>query len=163
MAQTKIKFSIEGGTEIRAQLDGLKYGIGRRIVRNALAKATTPLLKAMKRNAPQGPTGNLKAALTKRIKLFPDGNVAAYVGTTRGKRGSAIAWLVEYGGHAPRRAKGKVLADGRDHYFGKEVKRMPAHPFMRPAFDATIGEVQRILEEGIREGTERALAKAGIE
>jgi HK97 gp10 family phage protein len=102
---------------------------------------------AIRNKAPVGPTGNLKAAAY--ANLSPDKNVA-FAGI-RPKR-APHAHLVEYGTSGARRAKkSKVLVSKYGEFFGPVVAPMPAHPFVRPAWDEKKEGIKRKIREGLKD------------
>lgn len=107
-----------------------KYG------RQMVKKALEPVKQAAELRAPDGPSGNLKRAFKTtsstrgaeiKSEVFPDPKIAPH------------AHLVEFGhrnvGHKP---------DKKD--LGS---RTPEHPFLRPAFDSRLSEMEVILADEI--------------
>lgn len=72
--------------------------------------------------------------------------VTALIGP--GKRAGRVAHLVEYGHRMVVGGKSRVLANGKVQGNGKVLERdVPAHPFLRPAFEASVAEAQKVLAE----------------
>lgn len=67
------------------------------------------------------------------------------------------AHLVEYGRRAVKVKKKKVMADGKTIY-GKEVRAVPPHPFMRPAWE----ELKDHCEWLIKTKLQTAIAKSKL-
>ena len=132
---------LTGFKELSRKLEVLGRKRGKIVVRKAVNKAATPMVKAARRLAPVGPTGNLKKGIMKALRSYRAGAlIMAYIGNQRGKGGAQHAHLVEFG------------TTERYHASGKSVGIMPAEPFMRPAFDSTKGQQMAILEREIAAG-----------
>ncbi len=92
---------------------------------NLLHSATKVIARQAKANAPLGPTGNLKRGIVgKKYKTKRRHEPAAFTGIDY--RISPHAHLVEYG-----------------------TKYMSARPFFKPAVEATKGQVERMIKQGI--------------
>lgn len=84
--------------------------------------------------APQGPTGNLKAAAYSN--LAPEKTVI-FAGFRQGKGRAPHAHLVEYGHGGPHPA--------------------PPHPFMRPTWDSSKQEILEGIEQDLKQNIEGAV------
>jgi HK97 gp10 family phage protein len=152
-------FVTYGIKEIEQVLAGLPDKFGQKVVEEVLVKSSKILVNQIKQNASHSDvTGNLRksigiikskeAGLTKRITIGP---------RRHGPYKGYHAHLLEYGTVTRRAEKAKVLA-GHGIFFGKQVEGVTAQPFMRPAYDACIGNVQdeiakefrSILESGFK-------------
>lgn len=152
-------FEIRGIKEIEQVLAGLPGKFGNEVVEKVLNNGAKPLVKKTKENASHHDvTGNLSKSLG-TIKNKKEGQTNSITFGPRRNRPfkGHHAHFLEYG-TAPRKAQsGKVLAGG-GKFFGKEVAGVTATPFLRPAYDATIGQVQNeianefrsILQSGFR-------------
>jgi HK97 gp10 family phage protein len=97
--------------------------------------------------------GELKANIKVRAKTAQDGSQYALVGPT-GKSGavSHVAHLVEYGhrivtgGKSQLGVAGKFIGSGTAH-----EKDVPAHPFLRPAFEESAHEAADVVAMTLRE------------
>lgn len=147
MAQANVQLT--GFKELSRKLETLGRKRGKVVVRKAVNKAATPMVKAARRLAPVGETGNLKRGLTKAVRSYKAGAlIVAFIGNKRGQGGAAHAHLVEFG------------TVERYHKSGKSVGAMPAKPFMRPAFDQTKDQQLSILAREIGAGLEKEAARA---
>lgn len=147
-----IKGTLTGLDQSLKLLQGLKQGVRNRILRAALSKATTPMLKTAKRLAPVE-TGLLRKSIGRKVKTYAStGSVVVVIGprtgfrrevTVRGRKmirnPVKYAHLVELGHGGPSPA--------------------PAHPFLRPAWDNHKAQAQRIVAAEIVAGIEREAAK----
>lgn len=123
----------------------------KKVLRRATNLATTKIQQAAKAKVPVD-EGDLKKALTKKVygKNFAFNGIVgadmAAVGED-GKNPANYDHLVEHGHVTPE---------------GKEV---PAQPFLRPAWDSSIGEAkatyERELKAGIEREAERLAGKGG--
>lgn len=125
--------SIRGGEELAAALEALGPTMEKKILRSAMREAAKPMLADAKRRAPVL-TGQLRKSLKIRaMKRRSKGQVGVVIST----------------------AKGFFKGDefyGAFHEFG--TKRMPARPFIRPAFEANKAQSIRIVGEAIKIGLE---------
>lgn len=102
-------------------------------VERAAINSAEIIRKQAERNAPRGPTGNLKDAIITKPLKRTDTLASAVAGVDRKK--APHAYWVEYGGNKVRRPKNAtVMYDQRTgKVYGTEVARMPAQPYFRPA------------------------------
>jgi HK97 gp10 family phage protein len=104
-----------------------------------LAKAAQPIVRQARANAPVK-TGRLRRAIysfkdrastkVKAIRL-----ISVRSGRRHGDK-DAYYWKWLEFGRGPSRARSGVLGTPDRGFFGKEVKAVPAQPFMRPAFES---------------------------
>lgn len=129
---------------VTAAMD-LERRIKRGGMRDALNNASTIMLRKAKQLCPKGPTGLLKRSLTKKaVTNTAKDEVTVYIGSNKRTVGtykkqrvkpSRYMHLVELGHAGPHPA--------------------PAHPFLRPAYDATHDEVMRKYAQDLRGMIER--------
>lgn len=133
---------LEGHEQLVAKLNHLPLKLQRKHTRAALNKAARRLVRAAKDRVPKR-TGALKKSLGFRLRTYKS-NVLAIVGPRSGFRTEVdgkpydpikVAHLVEMGHGGPRPA--------------------PAHPFLRPAFDATVKSNLALIAEELRKGIEQ--------
>lgn len=110
-------FELEGIPELKAVLKRVGATTGKKLIADAAVRAMEPIESAAKSNAPVA-TGKLKRSIKIQIWEQTPKKLDAEVYVEDNK-----AHLVEYGHGGPRPA--------------------PAHPFLRPAFDAHKGETER--------------------
>lgn len=126
---------IRGGEELAAALESLGPAMEKKILRSAMREAAKPILDDAKRRAPVL-TGQLRKSLKIRaIKRNRKGQVGVVIST----------------------AKGFFKGDefyGAFHEFG--TKRMPARPFIRPAFEANKALSITIVGEAVKLGLDDA-------
>lgn len=152
-----------GTNELMRKLQTLPAKVFNKVVRSAITKAADPTLKAARARVPEE-TGALKKSLYKRVRMYGKSKTAvAIVGPRtkfmKGKRKpSKYAHLVERG-HAGRFGKNIVKRSARQAMFfiqkghlSAQGKHVPAHPFMRPAYEQTKGQAVRILKEQLGKG-----------
>lgn len=126
---------IAGAKELDKAFKQLPRATAKSVLRRALKKAAKPTAVAAESLAPLGPTGNLRASIevSPRLKKSqrrggrPEG-VELYIGST-----APHAHLLEFG-----------------------TVNMPAHPFLRPAWDSTKQRVLDAIESEIWESLSKA-------
>jgi len=132
-----IEVKIEGLKQLQEAMSNLSQDIQKNSLRVAVSAASKVILDEAKRLAPQGETGNLRKALYRyrsRSQSAP-GKETFIVGVRKGKK--------EYVDNARnrrlKRVGKKYTVEGKAYYwrfieFG--TSKMPAKPFLRPAFEA---------------------------
>jgi HK97 gp10 family phage protein len=155
---------ITGLKELDDKLTALKATEAKKIIRKALRDAGKVVQAAVQERAPERPplpsgTALPPGALALDIELGlgfdDDGIPAAIVGP--GKYTEHAARWVEYGHRLVRGGYSKVLANGRRRGAGKEIGEVPAHPFIRPGFEASAGPATEVLIESVKSGIEKAM------
>jgi len=152
-----------GFKELERALKLLPDRIQRRVMRTASTKAARPIVKAAKANARRTKTGRklLAKSIGQRSKSYtatqtivtvigPRWGFKQEVGRTGAGKAiyedpAKIAHLVEHG---------HVLAIG-----GNVVGHVPAHPFLRPAFESQKGPALAIYKRELAAGIEREARK----
>ena len=131
--------ALSGDKKLERRLVALGAKVSVRIMRSALNRAMTPILKDMRRRCPVR-TGALKRSLGKKVVVRRrSGTVWAGIGPRKG-------WPSEPGNYV------------RLVEFG--TANAPAHPFMRPAMDAGRARAMRQIASIVRAKIEKA-AKTG--
>lgn len=155
-------FSIEinGLSELEAKLSGMSTKDATRAVNRGLAAGGEVFRAAVAESAPMRPDlrsgtalppGALKSDIIKRRTRDKDGTPVEVVGPGKYTRHAAV-W-VEYGHRLVRGGYSKLdKKSGRYRGPGKAVGQVPAHPFIRPAFErvaetATTAAIEKIVEE----------------
>lgn len=159
-------FKIEGLRELDAKLLDLGTKKAEEIGRNALHAGGEVMQAAVRQLAPERPalpsgTALPPGALAHDIELHigrdDHGRLAAIV--RPGSFTMYAARLVEYGHRLVSGGYNKILASGRHRGHGKVVGDVPAHPFIRPAFEtvrqAAAEVVAKTLGTGIEEAAKR--------
>lgn len=149
---------IEGLRELEKALMELKTTTAKGVARRAMKKSLAPFRDRAAAMAPRGTeplegrderladslaiTTRLSRSQRRGLKLDRD-TVYMFAGPS----GQRHAHLVEFG-TGPRFQKN-----------GRYVGRMPAQPFMRPAWDATKAEVLKRISEEMRREIEKTVAR----
>jgi HK97 gp10 family phage protein len=171
---------IEGNEEIIGRLFALPGNIGRRYLRRAVSAAMRPMKAQLLANTPQGPTGNLRAAVGEKVAIYASGTVFGVVGYRRavskshhkGQKGFA-SHLVEFGTAERRPRKARLLSSqgiagwrppgwsGRWPMVAKRAGPMRAqHPMLR-AYQSVAAQSASILETQMAAALKDAIADSG--
>ena len=106
MAGIIVKANIDKLTELRDRLKDFPDKVASQMLAAALRKAIKPAETALRAVAPQGPTGNLRAAVNTKVKQYTkDGNAVGLVGFNQAGKG------------ASRSAGGGSVGSGKDRAF----------------------------------------------
>lgn len=146
-----------GFDDIYKVLAALPGKLGPQVLTRTMRKAAKPLTEEAKRLVPKK-SGELAKSIGVIANKDFGSFTGVYVGPRRGLYGGHAAHLVEYGTAARKLDKPHLLTISGKTVFITHTGTMPAHPFMRPAYDATIGQVQEevkkelynILESGFK-------------
>ena len=114
-------------------------------IQKALEAAAMPVLEALEINTPVE-TGELKAALTHDTEYAANGGVA-HIGFGDGIEGE-IARFVEFGHRTVEGVSKKAFEEG---LLKLNIKRVPAHPFMRPSLEESAGAAVEAFKLSIEE------------
>ncbi len=136
-----LKFKIEGMEELKAEMNRL-LGEMREATGDGVEACAESLAEIVRNNTPEGPTKNLKRAVT--TKKLPD--KPRYPPTTMVGLDYGIAphqHLVEFG------------TGPRYHKSGKSVGYMPAQGFFRRAIDQASGRIENIMRSHAKKPIER--------
>lgn len=130
-----------------------------RRARAAYLAGARMLVAPMRREAPQGPTGNLRRSIAARVprRVLPGEMAAASVGPKGGRGAGAHRWLVVAGTRphslaARRRGPWVVIPDRPGHvYPGASVQHPGArgNPFVDRVTDRYGGEVLSFIERAV--------------
>lgn len=145
-----ISISAHGEKELRRRMRLIaKYATSTKLKKEALNEGAEIIRREIEHKAPTGPRGKPDQYRLKRniIKDFEHkaGEITARAGPDYRK--TAVGHLVEYGHRivTGSRKKGTLKDTG---------KRVPAHPFMRPAYktrkDESANRIGEVLWEGIK-------------
>lgn len=141
-----VTVKVEGLRELGERMKGLTEDMNNRIARSATAAGAVVIRKAAQQKVPVD-TGNLrKNVIVKRIPRGEAQLTSEHIVTVRR-------------GKLTKKQKGSGLQDA---YYGTFVEygtaKMPAQPFLRPAFDQQKGAAT----ESIKDRIEKRLTKAGV-
>ncbi len=159
-----MEMRVTGVCELKARLLEVRQQMTGPAMRKAVRAGGQVIAVAMEMAAPMLPEktpgsdslepGELKADIKVRMRT-EEGEPVAYIGP--GKKTARVARWVEYGHRLVRGGQLKVLANGRTKGRGSLVGEVPPHPFLRPAYEATVNEAQSVIAETLR----GELAKGG--
>jgi HK97 gp10 family phage protein len=149
-----------GLSELADALRALPVEIGSKgggPLRRALRKAAGIMLLDARRRAPRGATGNLQKAIVLTLNRKPGERrrtEAFWLGVRRGRRYTRAG--KRKGGQRYENQKGTA-------YYGRFVEfgtvNRPAHPFMRPAFEATKTLVVEMFKQELSKDLVRIASK----
>lgn len=127
---------------------------GARVIQAAMIEST-PVLAGTNAGSDSLEPGAIKGDI--RISsIVEDGEPAALIGP--GKKTAHVAGWVEYGHRMVSGGQSKVLAGGKTSGSGKAGEDVPAHPFLRPAYErseaAALEAVSTTLEAELNEVAE---------
>lgn len=127
---------------------------GGRVIKAAMVDRTPVLIEKTAGSTSLEP-GEVKASISVRVRQDEDNEAVAYIGpkSPDGDVGKA-AYLVEYGhrmvkgGPSRMNSFGKFVGSG----VANEEQDVPAHPFLRPAFEVSVGEAIEVVATTLRTG-----------
>jgi HK97 gp10 family phage protein len=142
--------TLTGAKELERALKTLGERTQRKVVRQAVNAAATPMLKAARAGV-EVESGLLKESLTKKVKTYTEsGTIVAIIGPdtqTKGEFNGEPRWPAKY---AHLVENGHLTPDGTF---------VPPHPFLRPAYDSTEGQALDVMKTKLGKGIEREAAK----
>lgn len=163
-----ITVKVSGLEGIRSALNSIvpKHFQGA-VLQKALTAAAKPIIADAKARAPVL-TGTLKGDIFsfKEKGSSPTHEIRA-ISVRTGKRaskkqGDAFYWVwIEYGHGEITTTTFKSLGTPAKGFFGKTVKAYPAHPFMRPAYEAQKQAALQVFQEAMAKEITAAANKAG--
>lgn len=143
-------FTLTGFKELEKTFKTLGDRVQRKVSRQAVNAATTPIVKAARQKAAKE-SGLLKKSLGKKVRTYVERKtVMGVVGPRKdftGEFNGKKRWPAKY---AHLVEKGHVTEDG---------VHVPAQPFLRPAFDQTQGEALGVMTDKLAEGVLREAKK----
>lgn len=139
MAEKGFKF--QGNKDIEAVLAAIQGKFGEQVVLKTLRKAAKPLINEAKQKAPKD-DGDLQKSIGYINGRGSGKGQQIYVGPRRGLYNGYHAHLVEYGTGMRKLSEPRIVTINGRTVTITHTGSMPAQPFMRPAYDAKIGEVQ---------------------
>ncbi|MBV7408202.1 HK97-gp10 family putative phage morphogenesis protein [Maritimibacter sp. DP1N21-5] len=144
----------EGGRELEKMLMDLPHTVARSSARRVLRKALEPVKAQAEANAADDPA-------TAAHDLHRSIGITSRSNTRGGKRDAGNEVSMHVGVltsiHQDRKPERKPYAAAMVNEFGSH--KMPAHPFMRPAWDAKKREVWDIMVEEMRRDVMRAVRR----
>jgi HK97 gp10 family phage protein len=159
----KTKLELPGTDDVAEFLRTVPKRVAKKALKQAVTAGATPLAKAARKEAPKK-HGLLKSAVTKKVKVYPDGNAIALVGANRdtsetidGRRHVPALYLhLIVGGTKPHPQKHYVRA------LELTVKQHPGtkpNPFLERAFEQTAPEIKARMEDKLAEVVAKEMAK----
>jgi hypothetical protein len=171
---------LEGCNALVASLQSLPVAIRTKHLKNAISKALPPMHAALLANTPQGPTGNLRAAVGSESIYYKSGVAFGIVGYRRAvsvtDQLGYHSHLIEFGTNDRVPTRGPFLSSFKmaqatgyrpAGWSGAKTWPMvarhisgsrPQHPLGR-AFSATAGQCRDILVREMQIGLEKGLAE----
>jgi len=144
-----------GGKELERMFKTLGDRVQRKVARQAVSAAATPIVNADQENAPEE-SGALKLALKggKKIKTYKDsGTVVAIIGARADVQTEVDGKLRKPSKYSHLAENGHIAADGTF---------VPGQPFLRPAFDENQDKSLGIMKDKFAVGVVREAKKALI-
>jgi len=155
MSQNQV---VTGDRKLDRQLDRLGDRTAKRINAAAVRSGMAVVRKAVKAEAPRGPTGNLKRAIGARFrKKRTTGIYEAKVGANVGKRSAAKltrSGKVQKANSAPH-AHLVILGTSN-----RRTGTMPANNFVDRGFAKTQAAALSVMKRRLREGIDREAARS---
>lgn len=163
------KVKVDGLDAALRRLKLLPDRVNRKVMRSAIGKACTPVVKAARKFAPVGdglkPDGterkHLKDTMTKRVRTYSNGTVVGIVGPK--SKAAPHAKLVELGTdpHDILMSKDVILKNGVRIAAGTVIKHpgAAASHFLQNAFESVKGQVQDVMETAVAVGIEIEAAR----
>ena len=151
----KLQVRLVGGRSIADAIAAVRRGVGDRAqLVEDLRDAVEPCVSSMRALAPRR-TGEMAESIEARPLPEPQ------TGVTVGPSSRAFyAHIVEHGHLVTGDAAGEVSESGATVATGG-VKHVPAHPFARPAYQATRVEVLRRLRDRLKARIRAAASRVG--
>lgn len=154
MAKGAFSFKLEGSKKLQKALADLgKASRQRKVLRQSLNKASTPVNREAKRRAPRD-TGTLRKSIGKVSRTYSGGSVVVVIGARTG-----FSYVDEFGNNHEPVNYAHLVEFGHAGPFPAE-----AHPFLRPAYESKEKQIQRIFNETawekIKKEAERVANKA---
>jgi HK97 gp10 family phage protein len=119
-----------GFNDFNNDLEALINGLSPESIKKALQAGAEPVLRQQKANV-KSVSGDLDASLTiGKVKKNKSGSDSITIGAHKGSPAQEYVGPLEYGHGGPHPA--------------------PPHPFMRPAFDATVDEAYAIVRDTLK-------------
>lgn len=153
-----VELKVVGFKELDTLLKSLPGTVNRKIVRSSLLKGSTPIAKQIR--------SNLKQVLSNRADReddrYPDrreggrqpGNLVASI------KGANIRAFRKYASGRSMVVLGAKWAIGAHaHILERGKHNQPPRPFMRPAWDAKIGEATRVIHDATLKGIQKEVKK----
>lgn len=166
MADDGISITVEGLSELQAKLDALTQKQADRCIRTALKAGAVFEQAAIVERAPVKdgtggylPPGALKSDIVIRFMKDVQGAISVKVGPA--KLTAHVARWVEYGHRIVQGGRNRILTSGKQKGNGIVTGEVPAHPFIRPAYEASRRQVITTICETLATELEKASKSKG--
>lgn len=134
---------LQGAKELRKLLKHLPDRVARKVLRAAVNKAATPIVKSARRKASKE-SGTLRKSMGKKLVVNKKtGSVMAIIGPRREVTGEFEGKQRVPANYAHLVEDGHIAADG---------SHVPAKPFLRPAYDEGKGPALETIKAGVKTG-----------
>lgn len=141
---------LTGAKELERALKTLGERTQRKVTRQAVNAALTPVLKSARANTPEE-SGLLKEALAKKVRTYTDTmTIVGLVGPDTKTKGEFNGEIRVPWRYAHLAENGHIDAAGNF---------VPGHPFMRPAWDENQSTMLDTMKDKLGKGIEREAAK----
>src|SRR5262245_59638504 len=160
-----VRAEVRGLDQILARLTHVEKAVAKKILRSIVNHGTKLQLQAAKSNLQGERTGQLRRSMGRKIKVYT--NTRTWVGIVGPRRGYKItvnghnvdpvhyAHLVEGGRRAVTPTEKAVMSDGAEVY-GTHARAVPPRPFLKPAFESTLSQVESAAANIAANGVEDA-------
>lgn len=139
-----------GDKELEKLFRSLGERVQRKVTRQAVNAAATPVVKAARQNAPER-SGLLKKSVGRKIKTYTaSGTVVGLIGPRTDVSG-------EYEGKKVVPWRYAHLVEGG--HIDEHGNFIPPHPFLRPAWESSEGQALDVMKDKLGSGIEREAAK----
>jgi HK97 gp10 family phage protein len=146
----KDTFKLEGGKDLERRLKKLGEKVYRKVTKQAVGAAATPVVKAAKANV-ETDSGLLKKSLGKKVVTFKKTQtVAAIVGARRSVEGNVRGKVRKPSRYAHLVEKGHIDEHGN---------HIPAEPFLRPALEQSGAKAMDLMQNKLAAGLEKEAKK----
>jgi HK97 gp10 family phage protein len=163
---------LTGDKKLEATLKRLADKEADKIAKSALGAGLTVMVSAIRKAAPVGPTGNLKAGIGKRLEKGKRGGAfTAKAGINVGKRTKAVLSRKNFGPHAHLVALGtkariRKSIGGKFGYITNPTPSqlstgtMPKNPFVKHAASSSKTAVRAAMRKRAAKALAKAVAKS---
>lgn len=162
----RASIKVTGDKKLIRQLEKFGDRVQKRVQRRAVNLAMTPILQSARAFAP-ALDGTLKRAMAKKVYTAGAGRVGGIVGADESVVRVKSTGKIARGEAAKAASAGGDVAAKPSNYdhlveFGHvnaDGSETPAHPFLRPAWDSSIGQARAKYESELATGIEREAMK----
>lgn len=158
------QFEMTGLRELVQRIEASRAEMAGPAMRKALRAGARVIERAMVERAPHldehqpGSDALPPNALKEGIRVAmttEEGMPEALIGPD-GKTAHVSRW-VEYGHRQVHGGELKLLGDGRTRGTGTAGEDVPPYPFLRPAFEASLGEAEEVIAASLQESLKEVL------